>query len=267
MYQNNTYDDDYYYTYSYDDYDSSYTDAAAGIASGFVIIMSIIGVCLSVLLIVSFWKMFKKAGKSGWESIIPIYNTWVLYEISGYPGWYSLISLIPFVGWAAAIVFAILCAISLSKKFGKSGSFALVLLFFPVIGYPMLGLGNAAYDPSQGENKNNSNPASSPNQTQNQPYNQPSYQNSNPVNQTFSQNPNPSPTPNPSSVQEAEVVSPASSQSIKNQAPIASDSTPSTQEPVTPNSSSNTSMKFCPNCGTSLPADSAFCPNCGQKLV
>ena len=46
-----------------------------------------------VLYIVSMWKLFKKAGKQGWESIVPYYNTYVLIEIAGLNWWYFLIAM------------------------------------------------------------------------------------------------------------------------------------------------------------------------------
>lgn len=57
---------------------------------------------LGILLIVAFcipfviaeWKLFKKAGKNGWEALIPYYSTWVLIEIAGLNWWYFLIVIV-----------------------------------------------------------------------------------------------------------------------------------------------------------------------------
>jgi len=38
--------------------------------------------------IIGLWKIFIKAGKPGWASIIPIYNIIVLLEIIGKPLWW-----------------------------------------------------------------------------------------------------------------------------------------------------------------------------------
>ena len=54
----------------------------------FVIIIGYI-----VLYITGMCKLFKKAGKNGWEAIVPYYNTYVLIEIAGLNWWYFLISL------------------------------------------------------------------------------------------------------------------------------------------------------------------------------
>lgn len=61
---------------------------------GFIFFLIPIG--FSVFMIVSLWKVFKKAGKEGWESIIPIYNTIVLIEITGLPMWYIALFFLPF---------------------------------------------------------------------------------------------------------------------------------------------------------------------------
>ena len=38
-------------------------------------------------------EIFKKAGKNGWEAIIPFYSTYVLVEIAGLNWWYFLIAI------------------------------------------------------------------------------------------------------------------------------------------------------------------------------
>jgi hypothetical protein len=101
-----------------------------------------VGLALAVLMIVSVWKIFTKAGKPGWAAIIPFYNIWILLETVGRPGWWLLLYFIPFVN----IVIAIIVALDLAKVFGKDGAYGFFLLFlFPFIGYPMLAFGSAKY--------------------------------------------------------------------------------------------------------------------------
>lgn len=50
-------------------------------------------IALYVVYVIGLWKLFKKAGKQGWEAIIPFYNTYVLVEISGLNWWYFLIAI------------------------------------------------------------------------------------------------------------------------------------------------------------------------------
>ena len=55
----------------------------------FGIFFIMIIIVLLVLYFIGLWKLFQKAGKNGWEAIVPFYNTWVLVEISGLAWWYA----------------------------------------------------------------------------------------------------------------------------------------------------------------------------------
>ncbi len=102
----------------------------------------------AVLMLVSSWKIFTKAGRAGWISLIPVYNAWTLAEIAGKPGWWSLVFLIawvPVLGAIAAIVVSIILSIELAKSFGKDPAYAALLILLPFVGYPMLAFGDATY--------------------------------------------------------------------------------------------------------------------------
>lgn len=149
---------DYNYDYNYGNYNLDST-TSAGLAAGFIafyIIYMVLVLAISVVQIIGMWKTFKKAGKQGWEAIVPFYNVWTLFEISGYPGAYMFFIFIPCAGPIIYLVFEIMAAISLSKKFNKSGGFAALLILIPVVGYCILGFGNDEYDDSLGEHKNQS---------------------------------------------------------------------------------------------------------------
>ena len=45
-----------------------------------MMITMLIGLILAVIKLIGKWKIFKKAGRKGWEAIIPIYNIIVLLE-------------------------------------------------------------------------------------------------------------------------------------------------------------------------------------------
>ena len=94
--------------------------------------------------IASFWKIYEKAGKPGWTSIIPIYNVIVLLEIIKKPLWWIVLFIIPIVN----IVIGIWTTNLLSKNFGKGEGFTIGLIFLPFIFYPILAFGDAQY---QGE--------------------------------------------------------------------------------------------------------------------
>lgn len=65
----------------------------------YIIFFVIIVICLTILIpIMAFeifcnWKLFKKAGREGWEAIIPFYNQYVLVQIAGLNWWYFLLLL------------------------------------------------------------------------------------------------------------------------------------------------------------------------------
>ncbi|MEA2042760.1 MAG: DUF5684 domain-containing protein, partial [Bacteroidota bacterium] len=92
-------------------------------------------------MIASLWKIFEKAGKPGWASIIPIYNLIVLLEIVGKPVWWFILYLIPIVN----IIFLIWTINLLSKSFGKDEGFTIGLILLGVVFYPILGFGDAEY--------------------------------------------------------------------------------------------------------------------------
>lgn len=92
-----------------------------------------------IILIVSLWKIFVKAGKKGWISIVPFYNFWVLFEISELDGW---LSIIPFVNSICMYI----AYYRLSSKFGKSKLFGVATLFFPFVCLPILAFSSAQYE-------------------------------------------------------------------------------------------------------------------------
>ena len=125
-----------------DYYSTNMNDASTGgllAAFGHIWLFTMI---VSIVTIVAMWKLFKKAGKPGWASIIPIYNTYTLFDIV-YPGHgiKFLLMLIPFVN----IYIGIKCYIDLAKAFGKSGAYALGLIFLNPIFVCILGFDSSVY--------------------------------------------------------------------------------------------------------------------------
>ncbi len=108
---------------------------------------SVIFWIVTILIIVALWKIFEKAGKPGWASIIPIYNVIVLLEIVGKPWWWILLMLIPIVN----LIFAIWTTNLLSKSFGKNEGFTIGLILLPFIFYPILGFSDAKYQGPAGK--------------------------------------------------------------------------------------------------------------------
>jgi hypothetical protein len=112
--------------------------AAAGIISTFILLIQL---AIAVVVIVSLWKVFVKAGKPGWAAIIPIYNVIVLLEICGRPIWWVILLLVPCVN----IVVAVFVMIDLAKSFGKDALFGIGLWLLGFIFFPILGFGSSQY--------------------------------------------------------------------------------------------------------------------------
>jgi hypothetical protein len=104
---------------------------------GLLYVFSAIG----IFLVVCQWKIYTKAGKPGWTSIIPIYNIVILLEIVKKPIWWLVLLMIPLVN----VVIAILIMIELAKVFGKDGGFTVGLVLLPYVFYPILAFGDAKY--------------------------------------------------------------------------------------------------------------------------
>ena len=69
-------------------------------------VFGLIQLAVLVLMVVSLWKIFVKAGQPGWACLVPIYNAYILLKIAGT---------------------------------------VLGLIFLPIIFYPILAFGDAAY--------------------------------------------------------------------------------------------------------------------------
>ena len=102
----------------------------------------VISLVAAIITVAGLWAMFSKAGRPGWTALIPIYNLYVLIKLAGRPGWWIFLYLVPLVN----IVIAIVVCLDVAKRYGKGGLFGFLGLFvFPLIGYPVLGFGDARY--------------------------------------------------------------------------------------------------------------------------
>ena len=109
-------------------------------AGGGVIL--IIELVLVIIAIIGLWKLFTKAGKPGWASIVPVYNTIVMIDIAGKPLWWIILLFIPGVN----LVVYILVLIGIAKNFGRGAGTVLGLFFLPMIFMLILGFGSAEYN-------------------------------------------------------------------------------------------------------------------------
>ncbi|MCB1093340.1 MAG: signal peptidase I [Verrucomicrobiae bacterium] len=105
------------------------------------LLASVIWLAVVIVIIAANWKIFTKAGKPGWASIIPIYNIIVFLEIIGRPAWWIILAIIPGVN----LIFGILVSLDLAKSFGKSTGFAIGLILLGPIFLLILAFGDAEY--------------------------------------------------------------------------------------------------------------------------
>ncbi|HXA20107.1 MAG TPA: DUF5684 domain-containing protein [Thermoanaerobaculia bacterium] len=119
------------------------TTGVSPLAAGMGVGMMLVWCAVVLILIISMWKIFTKAGKPGWAAIVPIYNVIVLLEIACKPIWWFILMLIPIVNFIVIII----VLIELAKRFGKGVGFAIGMLILPFIFYPMLAFGDAKYTP------------------------------------------------------------------------------------------------------------------------
>jgi hypothetical protein len=96
---------------------------------------------------VSLWVIFIKAGRQGWEGVIPVYNVFIGLQIIGKPWWWAFLLIIPYVN----LVFIIWSLNMLSKSFGQSSGFTAGLFFFSYIFLPILSFGDAVYQGPYGD--------------------------------------------------------------------------------------------------------------------
>lgn len=234
--------------YGYTDYDTVDT-IVAGMLGIYVIIL-IIGLAVAIIQTIGYWKMFKKAGKRGWEAIVPYYGNWVLVEISGLNWWWFLLFFAPIalglfdlapLGYLVSAFASFNCFYNLAKRFNKGVGFAVCLTLFTPICVPILGFSkNCVYDGNIAVGKNGvfgGNDATNNNNNSN--YQQPPLYNNtmNGVNNNV--------TP----------VTPVQQNSINNEQISSNNVTPEAE------------YKFCGNCGTKMNKDVRFCPNCGKENV
>ena len=211
----------------------------------------VILMAISVFTIVCNWKIFKKAGKKGWESIVPIYNVIIELEIVELPMWYIALLFLPFANIYA--VFKI--NIELAKKFGKSTGFGVGLtLLSPIFRAILAFSDDAVYEGNDTQNREVNEPTS-PNVGPQTGFVQPIQ----PVQSTMPQVPvqpevQVQPTNN-YNMNTVAAVEQAPIPTLRTQQPIQNNQEPQVQRPM-----------FCTNCGAPVLENARFCTNCGKQL-
>ncbi len=118
------------------------SESVAGILGIIFIVLGIaIALAAVVFWIISWWRIYTKAGRPGWANLIPVYCYVELFQVAWGNGAYFLFMLIPGVN----ILVAILTVQKLSESFGHGLGFTLGLFFFPYIFVLILGLGKSKH--------------------------------------------------------------------------------------------------------------------------
>lgn len=88
-------------------------------------------------------RVFRKAGLAAWIAWVPFYSTWKMLELGNQRGFWAVLSIIPIVSYASAI-FLYIAMYHIGLRFGKSGAWVILAIFFPHVW-----LGILAFDSSK----------------------------------------------------------------------------------------------------------------------
>lgn len=213
--------------------------AILGATLGILAIVLIPIFAIGIFMVITTFKIYKKAGEEGWKCLIPYYNTWTECKFLGInTNWVWILLGSLFVGgfidglldtsifsnlaYIVAFYFQVLRSISLAQSFGKDTGFGVGILFLRVVFLPMLAFGKSEYvgpKPMNDfifKNGNNTTPAAKP-----------------------------APQTGAAAV-ENEILN-----ATPNAAPA---------QPAAP------AERFCTGCGAKLEAGTNFCTSCGTKL-
>jgi len=106
---------------------------ASGLMLGFAVAI--------LFMLATMWRLFSKAGESGWKCLIPVYGAIVFQRILGRPAWWVVLMMIPVVNLAIAIIECF----DLAKVFGKGAGYAIGLILLGPIFVAVLAFGPAEY--------------------------------------------------------------------------------------------------------------------------
>lgn len=94
-----------------------------------------------LLLAVSLWKIFEKAGQNGWAALIPFYNIFIFLRIIQKPWWWFILFFIPYLGF----IWILWGWIRMAKRFGKSSLYGVAIVCLSVVFIPLLAFGKQEY--------------------------------------------------------------------------------------------------------------------------
>lgn len=130
------------------------------IETGTFIMILLVSLSYSIISLIAQWKLFKKAGRHGWEVLIPFYNNWVFIKIAGLNFWYFII---PFISillidfnniGALLLIICVNCYImykiyyNIAKRMKQNGTlYGILAITIPYLPILILGLSkNIVFD-------------------------------------------------------------------------------------------------------------------------
>lgn len=153
------------------------TAAAVGVLAGMTMMIMVCSLAMLVLRVIAHWKIYTKAGREGWKSLIPIYSEYVLFDMvwdtknfiiyicsaiatavlngintsisasaSGEAaGGNMFLSLLVLAAAIVCLVWSIRLQLKTAAAFGKGTGFAVGLILLPSIFELILAFGSAEY--------------------------------------------------------------------------------------------------------------------------
>ena len=134
--------------YYSNDYSNVFSTAMLGSLLVFYLIMFVISIIVYFVMVISWMKMFKKAGEAGWKAWIPVYHLYVLYKIALGNGWWFLVvlgSAITVVNLFVLVV-GVMMQIRTCQNFGKGVGYGIFAIFVPFVAYPIIAFSDAEYN-------------------------------------------------------------------------------------------------------------------------
>ena len=122
-----------------------------------ILILIFVGIVVSLFLTFCIYRIFDRCGATAWKSFIPFYNYYVLADAIGFPAIGMAIAFlslsISLMTFKSLMIYGILgailrCALKIMlwsfvcSDLGFPGWMGLVVVFAPVIGYPILAFAN-----------------------------------------------------------------------------------------------------------------------------
>ena len=108
----------------------------------FIFVGAVVAMLIVILVIISTgWTIFSKADQYGIAFLIPIWREVVTARIAGYHPAVGLLLLIPCV----SPIVAIMLIFGIAKRFDHGPVYALCLLLFPYLFFPIMAFGDSEY--------------------------------------------------------------------------------------------------------------------------